>query len=159
MRTSTLLVLSLCVLGCALGKVYKFEKDGVKLSVDLYLEGAKISFEVPYKAVDKSFVFHLKGAGECPGYAYWFSKDNMALKALSLSSGCFAGEDGIKLKYELATDFVKREVDTVDNGVFKFSGELVYEENISKFDIDNYTKIRIIKNSQTGAREDNTYDL
>ena len=141
-------------------KTYKFKQDGLDLTVELSSETARIIFEVPYHTVDKSLVFHLKtDQGECPGYAYWFSKDNVKLPALTVASGCEPKEPNIRIRYELAKDFGKRTLDQVDGDTYKFDGQLYYDESISKFQLDSYKKIRIIKTSQAGVRDDKTYPL
>ena len=156
-----LFLISLLIVAAAVSaKTYTLKQDGITFSADLYSDGAKIAFEVPYNTVDKSFVFHLKtDKGDCPGYAYWFSKDNLGLPALTLSSGCTSGEPAIKIRFELGTDFGKREKDLVDNGVYKFAGQLYYDESIDKFDISKYNRLRIIRTNSQGSRIDQTYNL
>ena len=154
------LVLLTVAVSAVVSKTYKLKQDGLDLTVDLSSETARIAFSVPYHTVDRSLVFHLKtDQGECPGYAYWFSKDNVKLPALTVASGCEAKESNIRIRYELAKDFGKRTVDQVDGETYKFDGQLFYDESISKFQLDSYTKIRIIKTSQAGVRDDKTYTL
>ena len=151
------MAMMLAVIAC---KTYTLKQDGMSITINLYSDGAKFELEVPYATIDKSFVFHLKtDKGECPGYAYWFSKDNLELPALTLSSGCIAEESNIRIRYELGTDFGKRDKDLVETGIFKFNGQLYYTESIDKFEIEKYTKLRVIRSNQGGARIDNTYNI
>ena len=152
------IVLALCLVTLTSAKEYKLEKDDMKFKIDLYSDGAKFNFQVPYSTVDKSMVFHLKGDTDCPGYAYWFSKDNMNLPALSLSSACESGEQTVRIRYEIGVDFAKRNNDAIDGTYWKFDGQLFYEKKIDHFDIDKYTKIRIIRRGSSGT-SDQTYDL
>ena len=155
-------VVLLAVAASLQAKVYTVNDAvaNITFSLDVSSTGARITFSVPYNAASKSFVFHAKTAkGDCPGYAYWFQKDQVALPSLTINSGCVAGEPTIKIRYELGTDFYKRYTDTVDNGVYSFDGSLNYKDSIDKFDIQSYTSIRIIMRSSGGQVFDKTYTV
>ena len=157
MRFGLFVVLSLA--SVAISKGYKLDKDGMTFKIDLYSDGAKFDFSVPYNTVDKSLVFHLRKDNlDCPGYAYWFSKDNINLPALSLSSACEKGEQTIRIRYEIGVDFAKRNTDEIDGTNWKFNGQLFYDAPIDKFDIGSYNKIRIIRRGSAG-QFDQVYDL
>ena len=160
MNSKMMILVILCLAGVSLTKVYKLEKDNMIFKIDLYSDGAKFDFQVPYSTVDKSLVFHLKtdAGNDCPGYAYWFSKDNMNLPALSLSSACEKGEPTVKIRYEIGVDFAKRTTDSIDGNNWKFNGQLYYDQNIDKFDIKDYKHIRVIRRGTAGST-DVTYDL
>ena len=158
--TASLIVCSLIVSAVIPAKLYTLNKDGISMEIELSSKTSKIRFSVPYKSVDKSFVFHLKTEnGECPGYAYWFSKDSVKLPALTVASGCVPGESEIKIRYELGKDFGTRKTDSVDGDTYNFEGQIFYDEDISNFQLNDYKKIRIIRTSTSGARTDQTYDV
>ena len=152
-------LLAICCISLASAKVYTIDQDGMKFNIDLYSKGAKFEFKVPYDTVDKSMVIHLKTQkGDCPGYAYWFSKDNLNLPALSLSSACEEGEPTVKIRYEIGTDFAKRDTDSVTDGFWNFKGQLWYDQPIDKFKINDYTHLRVIRRANKGIIEA-TYNL
>ena len=151
-----------CLVTVSCSKVYTVKDTAANISFALTVTStsSRITFSVPYASATKSFVFHAKTAkGDCPGYAYWFQKDQVALPSLTINSGCVAGEPTIKIRYELGTDFYKRHVDAIENGVYSFDGELNYKDSIDKFSPEAYTSIRIIMRAASGAVFDKTYPV